>query len=158
MTIHQWLKDYGTSHQNKTNKLIHWFCVPIIFFSVYGLISSIPSYMLASFFPEAMQPWITYGNLILVLVLIYYFRLSVPIGIGMLVFALLCVLGGYIIEQSSVPLWLASVVIFAVGWIGQFIGHAIEGEKPSFFKDLQFLLIGPAWVISFILTSLKIKY
>lgn len=158
MTIHQWLKDYATSHQNKTNKLIHWFCVPIIFFSVYGLLSSIPSYVMASFFPETVQPWVTYGNFALIFVLIYYFRLSVPIGIGMLVFAALCVLGVYFIEQSAIQLWLASVIIFAVGWIGQFIGHAIEGEKPSFFKDLQFLLIGPAWVISFILKSLNIKY
>ena len=33
-----------------------------------------------------------------------------------------------------------------IAWIGQFIGHKIEGAKPSFFEDLQFLLIGPAWV------------
>jgi len=60
MTIHQWLKDYATSHQNKTNKLIHWFCVPIIFFSVYGLLSSIPSYVMASFFSRNGA---TLGNL-----------------------------------------------------------------------------------------------
>ena len=30
----------------------------------------------------------------------------------------------------------------------QFIGHAVEGKRPSFFKDLQFLLIGPIWLLS----------
>lgn len=158
MTIHQWLNEYGKSHQNKTNKLIHWICVPLIFFSIYGLISSVPSYVFASFFPENIQPWVTYGNFVLLLILIYYFRLSTPIGTGMLIFSIFCVGAVYLIEKAGLPLWLISVGIFVLAWIGQFIGHAIEGEKPSFFKDLQFLLIGPAWIISFILKSLGIKY
>ena len=45
-----------------------------------------------------------------------------------------------------------------LAWIGQFIGHKIEGEKPSFFDDLKFLLIGPAWLMSFILSKMGVKY
>ena len=48
--------------------------------------------------------------------------------------------------------------IFIVSWIGQFIGHKIEGQKPSFFDDLKFLLIGPAWLLSFIYKKIGIKY
>ncbi|HNC31482.1 MAG TPA: DUF962 domain-containing protein, partial [Cyclobacteriaceae bacterium] len=35
--------EYGESHQNPTNKTIHWICVPLIFFSIVGLIASIPA-------------------------------------------------------------------------------------------------------------------
>jgi uncharacterized membrane protein YGL010W len=46
------------------------------------------------------------------------------------------------------PLWLTSLAIFVVAWIGQFIGHHIEGKRPSFFKDVQFLMIGPLWLMA----------
>jgi len=29
-TIEEWFEEYGESHQNKTNKIIHWICVPTI--------------------------------------------------------------------------------------------------------------------------------
>ena len=63
------------------------------------------------------------------------------------------------IEQNyQRPLWIFSVIIFVIAWIGQFIGHKIEGKKPSFIEDLQFLLIGPAWLLSFIYKKIGIKY
>jgi uncharacterized membrane protein YGL010W len=42
------------------------------------------------------------------------------------------------------------LAVFAIAWLGQFIGHKVEGAKPSFFKDLQFLLIGPLWLLSYV--------
>ena len=50
------------------------------------------------------------------------------------------------------------MAIFVLAWIGQFIGHKIEGEKPSFFEDLQFLLIGPDWLLGAIYQKLGIRY
>ena len=41
--IEQLFDEYGESHKNATNKLIHWICVPIIFFSIAGFISLIPA-------------------------------------------------------------------------------------------------------------------
>ena len=41
--IHSWLDEYGESHTNATNEIIHWICVPVIFFCVIGLLFSIPS-------------------------------------------------------------------------------------------------------------------
>ena len=67
--------------------------------------------------------------------------------------------GNHLIEQNyQRPLWIFSVIIFVIAWIGQFIGHKIEGKKPSFVEDLQFLLIGPAWLLSFIYKKIGIKY
>ena len=157
-TINQWFLEYGKSHQNETNKLIHWFCVPLIFFSAYGLLTCIPSALIQDLFPNNIAPYINYGNLALILVLFFYARLSIPLFLGMFVYSALCVYLEMVIEINfATPPWVIYLVTFAVAWIGQFIGHHIEGEKPSFIDDLQFLLIGPAWVISFLYKKMGIK-
>jgi uncharacterized membrane protein YGL010W len=158
-TTQQWLSEYGESHRNHTNKLIHWICVPAIMFSLIGLLSSIPSDGLASVFPEKFAPFANWGTVFLLLSLLFYLRLSLVMFLGMLLIATLMVLGVYALRQiNALPLWAISLIIFTVAWIGQFIGHKIERKKPSFFKDLQFLLIGPAWLLSFIYQKLGIRY
>ena len=151
------LAEYGESHQNETNKAIHWICVPLIFFSVIGLIASIPSNMLHSFMGDS--PYANWATVVLVLAIIYYVSLSIPLSIGMVLFSLLCIfLANRIAQLNVAPLWLVSIIIFVVAWIGQFYGHKVEGKKPSFFKDLQFLLIGPAWLMHFIYKRIGIPY
>ena len=150
-TIQQWLNEYGESHQDSTNKIVHWICVPIIFFSITGLLFGIKlPFRLAGI----------EGNLALIAVLaavIYYFFLSHTIWIGLLLFILVCLFLCYFIERAHIlPLWLFCSILFLLAWIGQFYGHHVEGKKPSFFKDLQFLLIGPAWLMSFIYKKLGI--
>jgi uncharacterized membrane protein YGL010W len=51
-----------------------------------------------------------------------------------------------------------AIVVFVLAWIGQFIGHMVEGRKPSFFEDLGFLLVGPAWLLSFVYQRAGIRY
>lgn len=156
--IDELLTEYGESHQNKTNKAIHWICVPLIFFSIVGLIASIPSSMLQTFM-GAGNPYANWATVTLVLVLIYYVTLSIPLSIGMMLFGALCLILANTLSRSNIaPLWLSCVVIFVVAWIGQFYGHKVEGKKPSFFKDVQFLLIGPAWLMHFIYKRLGIPY
>lgn len=153
----QWFLDkYGESHQNATNKLIHWVCVPSIMFSLFGLIFAIP-------FPFAAKGLFTnWAAIFLGLALLYYLRLSIPMFVGFVLIGGLMLLGNNAIYQAvgqqSAQLAIISLVIFAVAWIGQFIGHKIEGKKPSFFEDLQFLLIGPAWLLHFIYKKVGIRY
>lgn len=144
-TLDTWFSEYAVSHQNETNKTIHYICVPAIFFSIVGLLMSIPSAFLTNLAGGSaiMGNWATVA---LILVLIFYFRLSGAMGVKMLIFSVLCLVGNYVISTIA-PLWLVSLIIFGAAWVGQFYGHKIEGKKPSFLKDLQFLLIGPAWVI-----------
>jgi uncharacterized membrane protein YGL010W len=155
--IDQLLAEYGDSHQNITNKTIHWICVPLIFFSVVGLIFSIPSDMVQTVMGED-NPYANWATVGLIVVLAYYVTLSIPLAIGMTIFALLCLFVAEWISTTSTPLWAASLLIFVAAWIGQFYGHKVEGKKPSFFKDLQFLLIGPAWLMHFIYKRLGIPY
>ena len=152
------LSEYGESHQNPTNKLIHWICVPLIFFSLMGLIASIPNGVLSSVFGEGSM-YANWAAVVLALALIYYITLSIPLTIGMFLFALACL---FFINQlvllNIAPLWLVSLGIFVAAWIGQFYGHKVEGKKPSFFKDVQFLMIGPAWLMHFIYKKIGIPY
>jgi uncharacterized membrane protein YGL010W len=155
--IDELLAQYGQSHQNETNKGIHWICVPLIFFSIVGLIASIPAGWLAQVSPG--NPYANWATVMMAIVLIYYVTLSIPLGIGMALFGGLCVVIAIKITQANLaPLWVVCVVIFVLAWIGQFYGHKIEGKKPSFFKDIQFLLIGPAWLMHFIFKRIGIPY
>lgn len=151
------LSEYGESHQNATNKTIHWICVPAIFFSVVALIASIPAGFLNSVLGSSA--FVNWATVVLVLVMIYYLSLSIPLSIGMLLFSLLCLyLVNVVVANVALPLWQVALIIFVVAWIGQFYGHKIEGKKPSFFKDLQFLMIGPAWLMHFIYKKIGIPY
>lgn len=154
-TIDQWLSEYGESHQNQTNKAVHWICVPLIMFSLIGLLWSIPT---PEVFHNSSFP-LNFGTLFLFFAMFYYLMLSVKLTIGMLLISCIIVLGNYQLAQIEVvPLWLISMLIFAAAWVGQFIGHNIEGKKPSFLKDLQFLLIGPLWTIAFLYRKMDISY
>lgn len=156
--IDQLLSEYGESHQNHTNKMIHWICVPLIFFSVVGFLWSIPSGMLNDLF-NSTNPYLNWATLALVLVFVYYLSLSFSLSVGMLLFGALCLfLWNQIESITAYPVWGIALVIFVLAWIGQFYGHKVEGKKPSFFKDLQFLLIGPAWLMHFIYRKAGISY
>ncbi|MEB2776048.1 Mpo1-like protein [Algoriphagus sp. D3-2-R+10] len=142
--------EYGLSHQNMTNKLIHWFCVPAIFFSIVGLIFSIPAGPLPELLPF-LDNFANWATVVLALVLIYYLMLSTPLTLGMFLFSALCLaVANFIDLNFPGKLWMISLGIFLLSWIFQFYGHKIEGKKPTFLKDLQFLLIGPAWLMHFI--------
>jgi uncharacterized membrane protein YGL010W len=156
--IDELLAEYGESHQNATNKSIHWVCVPLIFFSITGLVASIPSGFVQSFLGQG-NPYANWATVLLIVATAYYVSLSIPLSIGMVVFALLCLyLAKTIVRIDVAPLWLVSLIIFALAWIGQFYGHKVEGKKPSFLKDIQFLMIGPAWLMHFIYKKVGIPY
>ena len=154
--IDQLLAEYGESHQNATNKAIHWICVPLIFFSVVGLIASLPSGMVRSLLGD--NPYANWATVFLVIALAYYVTLSIPLAVGMMFFGAFCLYLARVIPAQGLSLWLTCLIIFVVAWIGQFYGHKVEGKKPSFFKDLQFLLIGPAWLMHFIFKRIGIPY
>lgn len=148
--------EYSKSHRNAINKFIHWICVPLIFCTILGFISLIPSpHFCLSYFG-----CISIISLVaIILISLFYIRLSLLIGIIMIIVMLLA---EHFIYLTNIHLgqqsWIAYLSVFVVTWIFQFIGHKIEGEKPSFLKDLQFLLIGPIWLLGFILKKTGIRY
>jgi uncharacterized membrane protein YGL010W len=150
------IEAYGESHQNPTNKLIHWFCVPLIMWTTVGLLWAIPH---GYFGAGPGSEWINWGTIGVVLSMLFYFRMSLTVGVGMsIVGGGLLVLCELIERTVSVPLWQICLAVFVVAWIFQFIGHKIEGKKPSFLQDIFFLLVGPAWLLHAIYQRLGIPF
>jgi len=152
--IDRLLAEYGESHENPTNKLIHWIAVPAIAWTVLALLWEIPT-------PAAFSnvPYLNWCTIALALTLVYYLVLSPPLALGMLVFSGVCIALILAYKSAvSLPLWQFAIGVFVIAWIFQFVGHKIEGKKPSFFKDVQFLLIGPAWLMHFLFRKAGIRY
>ena len=151
----QWFAEYGESHQDHANEVIHWLCVPVIFFCVLGFIWEVPV-------PAAWTvatPWFNWTLVAIALALAFYLRLSLALSAGLLLFMVGCFCALAAIDLFSPrPVWQVCSVLFVLAWTGQFVGHIIEGRKPSFFKDVAFLLIGPAWLMSMIYRKLGQKY
>lgn len=149
------LEEYGSSHKNETNKTIHWICVPLIMFSLFGVIWQIPNPSFFSMISDELN-WV---SLSLLAALIYYMQLSKWMFIGFVPVTMAIYFGNKYFAQFGVSAHLIiSLSIFVLAWIGQFYGHKIEGKKPSFLKDVQFLLIGPAWLLHFIFKKVGIPY
>lgn len=136
-SLETWLEEYGRDHQNLTNQKIHFVCVPLIFFSIVGALHLIP------FQAFGMQ----IGYLLIWTVFLWYVTLGSTATILMAI-QTSGALGITICLENfiSFPTWMILAGVFVVAWIGQFYGHHLEGKRPSFLRDLQYLLIGPLWV------------
>ena len=135
------LARYGESHRNPVNELIHIVCIPAIVFSLLGIL-------------WALHPAV--ALLIVAAALAYYVTLSraFALGMGVMVGAMLLVLA-MLPDGTVLP---TAIGVFVAAWLGQFVGHHIEGKKPSFFDDLRFLLIGPLFVLSILYRRIRLAW
>ena len=134
------LAHYGESHRNPRNEAIHCAAIPLIMLSLLGLLS-------------AIHPWVAYAFVLASLV--YYARLSVVFLVAM---AVASAVGLLLVRAMGAYVLPISAVIFVLAWIAQFVGHKIEGRKPSFFEDLQYLFVGPIFVVSKLFLKLGIRW
>ena len=134
------INHYGESHQNSTNELIHFVAIPLIMLSLSGLLYAIHPFVLYAFLAGSF---------------IYYARLSAVFLITMLVWSAVML---WVIQTLGAQLVTASIAVFVGAWILQFIGHKIEGKKPSFFEDIQYLWVGPMFVLSKLFIKLGVKW
>jgi uncharacterized membrane protein YGL010W len=138
--VDELLAHYGSSHTHPRNELIHFLAIPLIMLSLCGLMFAAHPYVAYAFIAASM---------------VYYARLSWVFFASMLlwsalILALLVAMGKHVL--------VLSVVIFVFAWVIQFIGHKIEGKKPSFFEDIQYLWIGPLFVLSKLFGKLGIRW
>jgi uncharacterized membrane protein YGL010W len=151
---------YAESHQNPTNKRIHWFCVPLIVFSLLGIAWSIPFPYLS--FLGRYNGFVNWASFLIAFSIFYYYKLSPVMSYLMLISVFIMSFFIVVLEKWALSggpaLWLSCAVIFIMSWIGQFYGHKLEGKKPSFFEDVKFLLIGPIWLLHFICKKVGLKY
>ena len=155
----EWFDEYGLSHQHPTNVLIHKICVPTITVTVVAMLWSLP------IIPKNIRNAITVNNvgllnpsLVFIPVLAFYWNLSPTMAITMGILSIILVSLLVVMEKNRMPIFRLALVVFILAWIGQFIGHELEGKKPAFFKDLQFLLIGPLWTLAHAFRDFGIEY
>ena len=138
--VDQLLAHYGESHRNPRNEAIHYIAIPLIMLSLIGLL-------------YALHPWVAYG--FVGASLLYYARLSL---VFLLAMAVLSALGLLLVHAMGARVLAISSVIFFAAWIAQFIGHKIEGKKPSFLEDLQYLWVGPLFVLASLFSRLGVRW
>lgn len=138
--IESYLREYQESHQNPLNVKIHNICVPLIMWSLFVF--------LTAFTFKIAEISIPFSTLLLLAVAFFYGAVAPwPLTLIMLLISVGMMATTFVLPHPRE----ASVVIFILSWIGQFYGHKVEGKKPSFFKDILFLLVGPSWVLRKIL-------
>lgn len=151
--IDVWFAKYSADHQNATNQTIHFIAVPTILWTVTALLWCIP--VPGTLFGAGA--WAAFASFA---AWMFYYRASRTLGFGML--AVLVVMLGidrYLQERIGLSMLLkVAIAVFVVAWIAQFVGHKLEGKKPSFFTDLVYLLIGPAWVLAKVLRRFGLTY
>jgi uncharacterized membrane protein YGL010W len=139
--VDQLLAHYEESHRHPTNEIIHFIAIPLIMLSLIGMMFALHPYVAYAFIAASM---------------VYYIRLSSPVFLAtMTLWSLLSI--GLVVLMGPLLLPL-SVAIFVGAWILQFIGHKLEGKKPSFFEDIQYLWVGPLFVLSKLLGKLGLRW
>ena len=151
--VERWLGNYSEDHRHPTNIAIHWICVPLILWTVIALLWTVPV-------PEAIGRTGLWAGVAMFSAMMFYLRLSRTLAFGMLA---AFVLFGLISEAlyralGPMPLMWLAMGVFAAAWIAQFIGHQVEGKRPSFLTDVAYLLIGPAWIVAKIMRKVGIAY
>lgn len=134
---------YSDDHRNAINQQIHVVAVPAIAWSVIALLWCIPP--LITWFKPGV-----WAAIAMFVAWCWYNRQSRSLGYGMLAAFFLAAMTCRIVEQQlGLPaLAKIAVVVFVLAWVAQFIGHHIEGKRPSFLTDLVYLLVGPVWVLA----------
>ena len=132
---------------------MHTICVPLIVLSLLGLLWSLP--VPAAF--ARLSPFANWATLAMVAALGWYFRLSMRLAAGMLAASVVLLVLVATLDRLPGPLWALSAGLFVAGWIGQFLGHVAEGKRPSFMRDLRFLLVGPLWLLAGVYQRLHIR-
>ena len=151
--IDRWFASYSDDHRNITNQWIHVLCVPLILWSVVALLWAIPV-------PGTLFGPGAFAALAMFMTWSFYYRHSRTLGMGMLaVFVGMSWATRWLhLQLGSGQLALLALAVFAIAWVGQFIGHHIEGRRPSFLTDLTYLLVGPVWVLNTLYRKLGWKY
>ena len=139
--VDQLLEHYGESHRDRRNSAIHCVAVPMIMVSLVGLM-------------YAVHPWVAYAFLLASMV--YYARLGSPVFLASM--AVISLLAVALVQSIGSHVLPVSVAVFVVAWIAQFVGHKFEGRKPSFFEDLQYLWVGPLFVLAKLYAKLGVRW
>jgi uncharacterized membrane protein YGL010W len=152
-SINDWFASYAADHRNPANRAIHWVCVPVIMWAVIAALWTVP----------VITVWMKPGfwsAVAMFAAFLFYHRLSRKLGLAMVLVFVISGVIAWALYGALGPrnLLILAAVLFVAAWIGQFIGHAIEGRRPAFFDNIVQLLIGPAWLVGKLMRRLGIAF
>ena len=155
---------YRSYHTHPINKLMHLVCIPMIVLTSINFASKISMkipkqprpFYLASGKILTEAPTHNAINIIPILYVSYFFIFwNLKIGLIMLSYiAFLSNIGYYWRENDKK--WLTnSFILFGFAWIIQFLGHAIECNRPALLTSLsQAVFQAPLFTLEYIYPSL----
>lgn len=147
-----WLERYEASHSDLRYPAVYWAAVPLVVLGTVGVLWSIPV-------PQAfveISPLLNWGSAFLMAAAVYYFIISLSLAIGMLPFLIgLASLQMWLVESEYPAIYVSTGILLA-GIIGLAVGLRSEGRFLAVARDLQLMMIGPAWLLSAIYRRLGI--
>ena len=149
-----WLRRYEETHSDLTNPVVYWAAVPMVVLGTVGLLWSLP-------IPDAfyeISPLMNWGTAFLMAAAVYYFIISVSLAIGMLPFVIGVAGINMWLDGSDFSLLRVSIVLLLAGIIGLWLGHRNQGGIRPVLDDLQFMMIGPAWLLSVLYKRIGIPF
>lgn len=149
-----WLRRFEETHRNLSNPAIYWAAVPVVVVGTVGLLWALP--VPDEFFE--ISPLLNWGTAFLMAAAVYYFIISVSLAIGMLPFVI-GVAGIHMwLVASDYPLFRVSLGLLVAGIIGLWLGHRGENGLRAVLQDLQYMMIGPAWLLSVLYRRIGIPF
>lgn len=139
-----WLVRYEKGHTDLTNPVVYWAAVPMVVVGTTGLLWSLPAPI--EFYE--ISPLLNWGSAFLIATTVYYFIISLSIGIGMLPFMLGLASLHLWLASSGYPAFGVSVALLVAGTVGLWLGRRHTGGLARVLQDLQMMMIGPAWLLS----------
>ena len=149
-----WLERYARNHDNLTYPLIYWAAVPMVVLGTVGLLWLLPT-------PDefhAISPLLNWGSTFLMATTVYYFIISLPLAIGLLPFMLGVAACQMWLGQSEFSPLRVSAGLLVAGTIGLWLGHRNKRGLAPVLRDLQMMMIGPAWLLSVLYRRIGIPF
>lgn len=142
-SLQEQMATYAAYHRNGSNKAIHFVFVPLIVWSVMGLLGLIPGVLVGGVV-------VTLAHVLTLAVLAYYLRLDFPLGIAMVLFFTVLLVSALELDLRLGGTALSFFgAVFVLSWAAQLVGHRFfEGRKPALADDLFQVFVSPIFIMA----------
>jgi hypothetical protein len=148
-----WLEAYGRGPARLDAGLLIWVCVPLSVFGLTGLLWSLP---VPEIFSDAAV--LNWGTIFLMATVVYYFIVSINLAFGALPFIVLDVAVVSWLDNLEPSLWPVSAAMLLSAAAVQLVAERLRGRSISLIRDLQYLMLGPLWLLAAVYRRLGIPY
>ena len=149
----KWLNNYSHPRQNIRYPLIYRASVLIFLISFVGILWTIEKPQ--EF--EVISPILNWGLLFLMAAIIYYFIISITLGLGMIPFIMM-VIGFFLwLENTDYSIITTSIGFNIISLFGLYQGRQRINNIESLLDDIQMIIIGPICMLSELIKILEAK-